>query len=272
MKQVISIVMSAAIVVEAVAFEMTAEQERLERALAEYAPCEDGPYVPVRYRDVIADYAGLIIRNGWTTNQFLEGLTLAVTNNLTDECWTDPVRRKIAKVAAKSLAEINNPSVTNIFYTLKDTEHGIRIRDTLIPALFWHTNLEPEVIQMLETCCINTNVFDDISTLVRYCVYETLDTMPQDLKPAATNRVARYMYFAIHHTTRKLVSQDRQLAAFFPAYSNSLQRLSAVRYIVSTTTNVRTRVLAQQEVDRLSAIPTNQLNDISWIAEDLNAQ
>ena len=43
-----------------------------------------------------------------------------------------------------------------------------------------------------------------------------------------------------------------------------------MQYVQSTTTNVKIRILAQQEVDRLSAIPTNQLNDISWITEDLN--
>ena len=272
MKGTIFIAISVAVAIETMAFEMTEEQERLERTLAEYAPREDGPYIPVRYRDAIADYSDLIARNGWSTNQFLEGLALAITNNLANECWANPVQRKIAEVAAMSLAEINNPSVTNFFYTLKDKEHGLRIKNTLIPALFWHTNLEPEVLQVLKTCCANTNVFDDISTLVRYCVYETLDTMPQDLKPSATNRVAKYMYFTLHHTTRRLVSQDRQLATFLPTYSNSFQRLSAMQYVVSTTTNLRTRTLAQQEVDRLSAIPTNLLNDISWIAEDLNAQ
>ena len=65
------------------------------------------------------------------------------------------------------------------------------------------------------------------------------------------------------------VWEDRRLAMFIPPYSNSVQRLDAMRYVQSTTTNLRTRVLAQQEVDRLSAIPTDQPNDISWIAEDL---
>jgi hypothetical protein len=82
--------------------------------------------------------------------------------------------------------------------------------------------------------------------------------------------IANYLYFSICHTTRQVVRQDRKLAFFLSAYSNSIQRLDAMRYVQSTTTNLRTRVLAQQEVDRLSAIPTNQLNDISWIAEDVN--
>ena len=91
--------------------------------------------------------------------------------------------------------------------------------------------------------------------------------MPDDLKPAATNRVAQYMYFAIRHTTRQMAWQDRMLASFIPAYSNSLQRLDAMRYVASTATNARQRVRAQMEIDRLTALPTNQLNDVSWIAE-----
>ena len=59
------------------------------------------------------------------------------------------------------------------------------------------------------------------------------------------------------------------LAKFMPTHSNSVQRLSAMRHVASTTENWRTRAIVQKEVDRLSSLPTNQLNDISWIAEDV---
>ena len=244
------------------------EQELLEQRLSEYAPYEDKPYVPVRQRDTPTDYADLIEQNGWTTNDFIAGLIVAVTNNVIDDSWTNATKRKIAEAAARSLGEINHPSVTNFFREFNVSTPGKRLKITSIPAMFWHTNLEPEIFNALRTYCVNTNMFDDISQVVGYYVYETLATMPEELKPAATNRVANYMYFAIRHTTRRLIAQDRRLACFFPPYSNSVQRLDAMRYVESTTTNLRTRVLAQQEVDRLSAIPTDQLNDISWISEE----
>ena len=42
-----------------------------------------------------------------------------------------------------------------------------------------------------------------------------------------------------------------------------------MRHVEATTKNPRLREWAKKEVDALSAIPTNQLNDISWIAEDV---
>ena len=94
--------------------------------------------------------------------------------------------------------------------------------------------------------------------------------MPDNLKPAATNRVAKYIYYSIRHTTQDVADQDYELAGFMPSYSNSFQRISALQYVLSTTTNKWTRAAVQKELARLSAMPTNQLNDISWIAEDVN--
>ena len=51
--------------------------------------------------------------------------------------------------------------------------------------------------------------------------------------------------------------------------SNSLQRLSVMRYVSTSATNEWERTNAAQIVQRLEAIPTNELNDISWIAEGL---
>ena len=109
-----------------------------------------------------------------------------------------------------------------------------------------------------------------VEYIVMRDMFETLSTMPDGLKPAATNRVAQYMYFAIHHATDTQGWQDRELASFIPAYSNSIQRLSLMRYVSTSATNAWERSNAAEVVQRLESIPTNQLNDISWIAEDLN--
>ena len=133
--------------------------------------------------------------------------------------------------------------------------------------MFWRTNLEPEVLAYMRSLCVRTNVYCKVETAVMRDMFETLSTMPDELKPAATNRVAQYMYFAIRHVTDTQGWQDRELANFIPAYSNSLQRLSLMRYVFSSATNDWERSNAAQVVIRLQSLPANQLNDISWIAE-----
>lgn len=224
--------------------------------------------VPLRNRDALAEFSRFISWSGWTTNLFIEGLTLAFTNCTTVTSWTQEEQENIVGVAGWKLSEINHPAVTNFFRKCNDAGMA-EYRGTTIPGMIPYTELEPDVLAYMRTLCVRTNLYDDVATMVIYNMFDTLSSMPDVMKPAATNRVAQYLYFSLYHTTRHLSFQDDMLATFLPAYSNSVQRLDAMRYVQSTTTNLRTRVLAQQEVDRLSAIPTNQLNDISWITEDL---
>ena len=233
----------------------------------DYFPNGMPPYVPNRYRNSLPDFQRFIGRNGWTTNQLIEGMICAITNNVSDENWVDASKRDTAEVAAWKLGEIDNPAVTNFFRQFNDSDDTDRLKIETIPPMFWRTNLEPEVLAYMRTLCVRTNVYCKVECNVMLDMFETLSTMPNELKPAATNRVAKYMYFAIRHTTKDVTWQDRELANFIPAYSNSIQRLSAMQYVASTIANPRTRALAQQQVDRLSAIPTNQLNDVNWIAE-----
>ena len=232
-----------------------------------YCSSGDEPYVLPRYRNSLADCRDFFEGSGWTTNQFLEGLMCAITNNVTDENWSDEHKRDAAGVAAWKLGEIDNPVVTNFFRQFNDHDNTDRLKIETIPPIFWRTNLEPEVLAYMRSLCVRTNVYRNVESIVMSDMFETLSTMPDELKPAATNRVAQYMYFAIRHTTRDVAWQDRELANFIPAYSNSVQRLSAMQYVAATIVNPRTRAIAQREVTRLSAMPTNQLNDVSWIAE-----
>lgn len=246
-------------------------QEMLERDLGSYWPQDyfpegEPPDVPLRHRDAIEEFNYFLDRSGWTTNQFVEGLILAFTNNITPENFADRSKRHIAGVAAWKLSEINQPAVTN-FFRICNGDDSIRYKHRTILGMFPYTNLEPEVMSYMRTLCVRTNIYDTVATEVMFDMFDTLETMPDALKPAATNRVAQYMYFAIHHTTRQMAWQDRELAKFMPAYSNSIQRLAAMRYIESTATNVRQRARAQMEISRLTSLPTNQLNDISWIEE-----
>ena len=274
-KFVILLVQFVALSVAVCAENLPYGQEHLEEWLYhiepdDFFPNGEPPYVPHRYRDALPEFRVFFERSGWTTNQFVEGLVFAVSNNLDAVKAGNEGKCRVAGRAIWKMSEINHPAVTNFFRIFNDTDDTTLFKPDTIPAIFRYTNLEPDVMAYMRSLCVRTNIYNKVETIVMRDMLETLSTMPDELKPAATNRVAKYMYFAIRNTTRRMGWQDRELANFIPAYSNSIQRLDAMRYVQSTTTNLRTRAIAQQQVDRLSAIPTNQLNDISWIAEDLN--
>lgn len=254
----------------ALSADYASNQSRLEEILAEgiTPSCTDDgtPDVPLRNRNSIPRFGGFLERSGWTTNQLVEGLMLAFTNNISAESLSVPRNRRIAGVAVWMLNEIDLPVVTNLF-RLCNEDDSPRFKSTTIPGMFQYTNLEPEVLSYMRNLCIRTNIYDSVATMVMHDMFETLETMPDAMKPAATNRVAQYMYFAIHHTTRQMAWQDRELAKFIPTYSNSIQRLNAMQYVYATATNTRQRARAQMEIERLSSLPTNQLNDVSWIVE-----
>ena len=234
--------------------------------IPDYHPEGEPEDVPYRNRDSLPEFQEFFERSGWTTNQFIEGLMFAATNNMTEENWADESKRRVSRRAVWKLSEINVPAVTNFFRTLND-DCLVHYKLTAIPEMLYYTNLEPDVLSYMRTLCVRTNIYDSVASSVMTDMLETLSTMPDVIKPAATNRVAQYLYFSLHHTTKHLSYQDDTLAEFLPAYSNSIQRLETLRHIAATTTNSMTRANVQQRIDMLSAIPTNQLNDISWITE-----
>ena len=228
--------------------------------------------VPLRYRNALPGYEEFIRRHGWTTNQFIEGVICAITNNVKDDKWNDRWKRRTAGAAAMKLREIDNPTATNFFRQFNDTDSTTRLKSITIPAMFLRTNLEPEVMAYLRSLCFRTNVYCKAEYDVIRDMFSTLKTMSDELKPAATNRVAKYMYFAIHNETDTQGWHDQELSRFIPAYSNSFQRLSLMRYVSNSASNTWERSNAAQIVKQLSVIPTNQLNNISWIAEDVTGR
>ena len=227
----------------------------------------DDPYVPHRDRNALSELSQFMTIGGWTTNHLVESLMFVMTNNMTKANWADETKRRMARRAASSLSEINLPTVTNFFRAFNDADDTPRLKMQTIPGMIWYTHLEPEVLDYMRTLCVRTNIYMNVETMVMNGMFETLETMPSEMKSAATNRVARYMYFAIGHTTRGTGWQDRELAKFIPAYSNSIQRLQLMQHVANTVTNVYARANANKVVQALSAFPTNHLNDISWISE-----
>jgi len=224
------------------------------------------PDVPLRRRDSLARFTPFILRNGCTTNEFVEALKLAATNGSYSLEWTEDQKDTIAARALVSLKEIDRPDVTN-FVRIVNEDGKQHFRYVDFSAPFIHTNLEPEVLDYMRTQCVRTNLYDGFAFDVMHDMLETLSTMPPELQPAATNRVAQYIYFTIGHIVDDQNFQDKGLIRLIPAYSNSLQRLSLMQYVAATATNTYERAYAQRAVQALSAAPTNTLNNIPWIAQ-----
>ena len=222
------------------------------------------PYIPLRFRNSYAECSNFVGRTGWTTNQFINELILLFTNNITDAAWTDEEHRRTAAMSVAALGEIPDPTVTNYFRSVMERNDLRGLQRFMIIPMFQYTNLEQDVLDYLKTLCVKTNIYPQAGVEVSYAMIETLDTMPAEMKPAATNRVAKYMYFSILHT---MPSRDRMLADFLPAYSNSIQRLNAMWHAASTTTNNFVRTRAQAEVDRLQQLGTNNLANVEWLEE-----
>lgn len=235
-----------------------------------YCGGDDGdeePYVPLRYTDGMRRHQWYMSQSGWSTNQIVSALMLAMTNYLSDADWADERKRRCSGMAACYLSDINLPVVTNMFRHFNDSDNTPRMKLATIPGMFRYTNLEPDVLDYMRTLCVRTNVYDVAADIVAIDMFKALETMPSDLKPAATNRVAQYMYFAIHHVTDCQGWQDRELAMFIPAYSNSVQRLDLMRYVSTSATNTWERANASNVVQRLQALPSNELNNVQWITE-----
>ena len=170
-------------------------QARLERWLAnivipDYFPNGEPPYVPLRYRDALTEFREFFENSGWTTNQFIEGLIFAATNNMSDANWADETKRLVSGRAIWKLSEIDNPVVTNFFRVLND-DGNVHFKSTAISAMLYHTNLEPDILSYMRTLCVQTNIYANLSSSVIDVMHETLNTMPSELKRAATNSVAK---------------------------------------------------------------------------------
>ena len=268
------IVVACMVAVAAVAGTMY-DQAALERRL--YFLClprdnltleeEDALALPRRSRDALKNGFGrFIVQGGWTTNQVIEGLMFVATNYMSDANWTTERNRDKAVNAFCTLRDINHPMVTNFFRSVNNT--NIRgCHDITLPGLVQYSHLEPELLDYLKGFCVQTNIYDHLATHMMMEMFECYNTLPEAEKPAAKVRLAKYMYFAIRNVTDSQGWQDEELSKFVPTYSNSLQRLETMRYVASTATNAWERSNASQVVQGLSSMSTNQLNDVSWIAQ-----
>ena len=227
---------------------------------------EDVHYVPQWRRDAIAEYKDFIVKGGWTTNQLIDALILATTNHLQSPSWPAQRDYVIALIAFKALSEINHPR--SLSFVANICTNGVKdILGGGVAGVFRYSRFEPEVFDYMRKVCVMTNIYErwvaDIAIDMEVCFRDR----PGYFNAEATNNFARYQYFVMHHVRSRNGLLDCQIRDFIPAYSNSIQRLNAMRYVANTATNRDQAVWATNQVNRLSALPTNQLNNVSWLEE-----
>jgi len=220
--------------------------------------------MPGRMRDALPLFCDVFRESGWTTNELVDALIVVVSNGLQAANLQDPDKRRSAVVAMRQLADINHPAVTNFFSCIVYEDlHGME--KIAIPGLFRYTNLESNVVARLYDLCICTNRYDEAASIVAWDLLDCLATVPEAERDAAKIRVAKYMYYSMRHISSSQTWQDEELAKLIPSYSNSVQRLDQVRFFIHNSTNVYEQSKALVQYNRLSAFPTNSLNDVSWI-------
>ena len=222
--------------------------------------------IPNRNRNALPLFQDVIRETGWSTNDLVQARINVVSNGLVSANLQDPDKRRAAVVAMRQLSDINHPAVTNYFNSIV-TEDLHTMEKIAIPGLFKYTNLEPGVMARLYELCICTNRYDEAASIVAYDLIESIETVPEQEREHAKTNVVKYLYYSMRHISCSQTWQDEQLAQLIPSYSNSVQRLEQVRFFVQNSTNAYERAKALIQYNRLSAFPSNTLNNVSWISD-----
>ena len=165
-----------------------------------------------------------------------------------------------------ALSEINHPLAKNFILQFCTNNVGERMVYA-IPGVYRCSDYGEEVFSYLRRACLMTNQYAHCVGWVALGLEKCIGGLPDAQKPAATNRVAKYHYFVLNHATADLGSVDAGLVSLAPPYSNSIQRLRAMRHITNTTTNNWVKRWTREEAERLEALPTNALNNVQWLEE-----
>ena len=272
-KMIVSVVALTVLAGQILAEEHWPQQRLEEDLLIRGTSIDDGifdaenvHYVPQWRRDAIAEYRDFIVKGGWTTNQLIDALILATTNHLQSPSW--PARRDyvVASYAFRALSEINHPK--SLSFVANICTNGVKdILGGGVAGMFRYSRFEPEVFDYMRKVCVMTNIYERWTADIAMDMETCFRDRPGYYSTSATNEFARYQYFVIHHVRSRNGLLDCQIRDFIPAYSNSVQRLNAMRYVANTATNRDQAVWATNQVNRLLALPTNQLNNVSWLEE-----
>lgn len=225
---------------------------------------EDAQDIPNRSLDAVPLFQDVMEANGWSTNDLVSSLIHVVSNGLVSSNWESAEAKRSVAVAIRQLSNINHPAVTNYFSSIVSSDlHGLE--KIVIPGLFKYTYLEQEVMDRLQALCVQTNRYDRAAAIVAWDLLDCLSSMPDSERETAKLRVARYMYFSMRQVTSSQTWQDEKLAELIPSYSNSVERLNQMRYLMLHSERSYERERATIQFNRLSAMPTNALNNVQWI-------
>ena len=226
----------------------------------------ESEFSPEWKKDALKKYRAFITTGGWTTNELVNGFIYSITNHLYSASWPSKRDEVVASMAFGALSYVNQPQVL-AFIKQICTNDVKSILGAGIAGVYRYSRFEPEVFDYMRSVCVKTNVYERwaraIAGDMELCFYQR----PNYYDSLATNNFARYQYFVLKHVNASQAVVDSQIVDFVPAYSNSIQRLNAMRYVANTATNRDQAVWATNQVNRLSALPTNQLNNVSWLEE-----
>ena len=217
-------------------------------------------------KDALKEYEAFVSNGGWTTNELVAGLILATTNHLYSPSWPAERDRLIAATAFSALSRINQDCARSFISQI--CTNGVKgILAEGVSGIYRYSQFEPEVFNYMRRVCLNTNQYERWVGCIAFSMLKCFEDRPNYYNEIATNGFARYNYYVIMHATKDVGIVDRLLARWTVSYSNSIQRLQAMRYVSQTATNAAMAVWATNQVNRLSALPTNQLNNVSWLEE-----
>lgn len=229
----------------------------------------DGDYVddiPNWERDALPLFRDVLQESGWSTNQLVQQLISIASNGLSSANWECPLKRRSTAVALAQLSDINHPAVTNYFRTVVGSDlHGLE--SVVVPGLFKYSYLEPEVFEVLYQASSFTNSYRKAASEVAMALLDGLERVPINARAGANVRVAKFMYRTMRQVESSQTWQDGKLANLITDYSNSVQRLNQMRYFLRHSTNSYERAMATQQYNRLCSLPTNCLNNVSWLAD-----
>lgn len=247
--------------------------ERLEVYLYLHAEAGDNLDVPhyvsppERQKDALREYEDYISGSGWSTNQFISALMEIVTNITISSRWDDERNQVVAYYAEKALSEIDVPSTLDFIKVACTNNPNIDL-SVALPRVFRYSAFEPGVVDYLQRVRSITNRYDMASANIAWTMKCCLAGLDSSVAASATNTVAKYTYRSQLQTSVNYGVLDWCLREIVPGYSNSVQRAAALQCSYNLETNELVKAKIQAVINGINALPTNELNNITWLTED----
>ena len=230
--------------------------------LRDYVP------VPERHWNAFSKYEWCLQNGSCTTNQLIDALYEMATNIIHSGVQDGSEDYYIALNALNDISMMDCPYARDVIKICL-TNEASDLKWWGAGALYRYSQLEQEVFDYFRIVYSSLGgVAYEQSIDPLFGLEDSLETMGDEGRVAATNRLARFEYFMVTNATCKNILIDRHLCALKPDYAQSRQRLAAMSVVASATTNAGGRVQAQAIVDTLSLVPTNELNDVSWLTDE----